>query len=67
MPLNKTLLEIIACPICKSPLHYQQRDGVEELLCCADQLAFQVVDHIPVMLAEEARKLTSEEVAEVCP
>ncbi|MBI5658774.1 MAG: Trm112 family protein, partial [Nitrosomonadales bacterium] len=34
----------------------------QELICKADRLAFPIRDDIPVMLADEARKLTAEEV-----
>jgi len=37
----------------------------QELICKADRLAFRIEDDIPVMLADEARKLTAEEVEKV--
>ncbi len=58
--MDKKLLDILACPICKSTLIYKQE--AEELLCKADRLAFPVRDGIPVMLADEARELSNEEV-----
>jgi len=58
--VDKKLLDILACPICKSTLIYKQE--AEELLCKADRLAFPVRDGIPVMLADEARELSNEEV-----
>lgn len=53
--MDKKLLELLVCPICKSALDYHKQDN--ELICENDQLAFPVRDGIPVMLVEEARKL----------
>ncbi|MEQ1635380.1 MAG: Trm112 family protein [Methylococcales bacterium] len=53
------LLEILACPLCKSPLRYQKQQ--QELICKADRLAFPIKDDIPVMLEDEARRITLEE------
>ena len=58
--MDAKLLDILVCPLCKSPLVYQKT--AQELICKADQLAFRIEDDIPVMLADEARKLTAEEV-----
>ncbi len=58
--MDKKLLDILACPICKSSLIYKQ--DAQELLCKADRLAFPVRDGIPVMLEDEARELSNEEV-----
>ncbi|MES2918471.1 MAG: Trm112 family protein [Pseudomonadota bacterium] len=57
--LDKKLLAILVCPICKGPLHYDA--GQAELVCRADGLAFPIRDDIPVMLEEEARRLTVDE------
>jgi len=61
--MDAKLLEILVCPLCKSPLIYQK--SAQELICKADRLAFQIADDIPVMLADEARKLSAEEVAKL--
>ncbi len=58
--MDSKLLEILACPICKSTLVYDK--GAQELICKADRLAFPVRDDIPVMLEDDARTLSSEEV-----
>jgi len=58
--IDKKLLDILACPLCKSPLHYDK--VADELICRADRLAFPVRDDIPVMIEDEARRLSSEEV-----
>ncbi|QBQ53344.1 Trm112 family protein [Nitrosococcus wardiae] len=57
--MDKKLLEILACPVCKSSLVYQKTD--EELICKACRLAYPIRDGIPVMLEEEARQLDPEE------
>jgi uncharacterized protein len=57
--MDAKLLEILVCPLCKSPLLYRKAE--QELICKADRLAYQIKDDIPVMLADEARKLTPEE------
>ena len=57
--LDKKLLEILACPICKGELHYDK--SAKELICVADRLAFPVRDGVPVMLTAEARTMNSDE------
>jgi len=59
MTMDKKLLDILACPLCKGPLVYNKEAG--ELVCKGDRLAFPIRDDIPVMLEEEARKLPAEE------
>lgn len=56
--MDKKLIEILACPVCKGPLLYDQKQ--QELICRADRLAFPVRDDIPVMLEEEARQLPAD-------
>jgi uncharacterized protein len=61
--MDARLLDILVCPICKGPL--VQRAAAGELICKADRLAFPIRDDIPVMLEDEARKLSPvEEVSE---
>ena len=57
--LDKKLLEILACPICKGELRYDK--SAKELVCAADQLAFPIRDGVPVMLTAEARAMSSDE------
>ncbi|MEY4210643.1 MAG: hypothetical protein RLZ92_1024 [Pseudomonadota bacterium] len=57
--MDKKLLDILACPICKSSLVYD--NAKQELICKADKLAFPIRDAIPVMLEDEARQLSFEE------
>lgn len=57
--VDKKLLDILVCPLCKGPLLYNKSD--QELLCRADRLAYPIRDDIPVMLEDEAREVTLEE------
>lgn len=63
MPLDRKLLEILACPLCKGPLHYHEGQG--ELICRFDRLAYPIKEDIPVMLEEEARQVSSEEIEDL--
>lgn len=58
--VDNKLLEILACPICKSSLIYDK--AKQELICKPDRLAFPIRDDIPVMLEDEARQISFEEV-----
>lgn len=57
--MDKKLLDILVCPICKGPLVYK-KDKLE-LICKGDRLAYPIKDDIPVMLEEEARELPADE------
>jgi len=59
--VDKKLLEILVCPVCKGPLIYDKERS--ELICKADRLAYPIRDDIPVMLEDEARRLTGEDVS----
>ncbi|MGA1562039.1 MAG: Trm112 family protein [Gammaproteobacteria bacterium] len=58
--MDKKLLDILVCPLCKGPLVYRKEQ--QELICKADRLAYPIRDEIPVMLVDEARTLTDAEV-----
>lgn len=51
--LNKTLIDILVCPICKSKVSYNKETS--EIICKIDKLAYPVRDGVPVMLETEAR------------
>lgn len=56
MPIDRELLEILACPKCKSPVEERSK-GEEEFLVCTStecRLAYPIRDDIPVMLIDEA-------------
>lgn len=57
--MDKRLLEILVCPICKGPLRYDKSKS--ELVCRADRLAYPIHDDIPIMLEEEARSVDETE------
>lgn len=57
--MDKKLLDILACPICKGTLVYDKTAG--ELICKLDRLAYPIRDDIPVMLEDEARTLEPDE------
>lgn len=59
--MEKRLLDILACPLCKSSLLYDKEK--QELICKADHIAFPIRDDIPVMLEDEARELDQDEMA----
>jgi uncharacterized protein YbaR (Trm112 family) len=58
--VDKQLLDILACPLCKSTLIYKQE--AQELICKADRIAFPIRDGIPVMLEDESRELSNDEI-----
>jgi uncharacterized protein YbaR (Trm112 family) len=57
--LDKHLLEILVCPVTKGPLIYDKEKS--ELISTSARLAYPIRDDIPVMLEEEARQLSEEE------
>jgi uncharacterized protein YbaR (Trm112 family) len=57
--MEKNLLEILACPVCKGELLYDSAN--QELVCRFDRLAYPVINDIPVMLESRARRMSSEE------
>jgi uncharacterized protein YbaR (Trm112 family) len=57
--MDKKLLDILVCPVCKGPLVYRKAE--QELVCKADRLAYPIRDDIPVMLEDEARELAADE------
>lgn len=60
--MDKKLLDILVCPLCKGPLLFKK--DVSELVCKADRLAYPIRDDIPVMLEQEARALATDEAVE---
>lgn len=56
--LDKNLLDILACPICKGKIEYIKHTG--ELVCKNDRLAFPIRNDIPVMLEAEARDISND-------
>lgn len=58
--MDKHLLDILVDPVTKGPLIYDKTR--QELISRASRLAYPIRDGVPVMLPEEARELTSEEI-----
>lgn len=58
--VDPRLLEILVCPLTKEPLLYDRAAG--ELVSTAAALAYPIRDGIPIMLADEARELSDEDV-----
>ncbi|WP_018231310.1 Trm112 family protein [Thioalkalivibrio thiocyanodenitrificans] len=57
--MDKRLLDILVCPVTKGPLIYDKAH--EELISRSARLAYPVRDGIPVMLEDEARPLSDDE------
>ena len=57
--MEKNLLEILACPVCKGELSFDAAN--QELICRFDRLAYPIINDIPVMLEARARRLTTDE------
>jgi uncharacterized protein len=57
--LDKKLLDILVCPVTKGPLIFDKARS--ELISLSAQLAYPIRDDIPVMLEDEARRLSLEE------
>jgi len=58
MAFDIKLMEILACPICKGKLDYDK--DAQELICKFDRLAYPIEKNIPVLLENEARRITEE-------
>lgn len=58
--MDKSLLEIIVCPVCHGKLTHIKPDN--KLVCRFDRLAYLIDDGIPVLLADKAESLTAEAV-----
>jgi uncharacterized protein YbaR (Trm112 family) len=63
MALDPELLEILVCPESKAPLVYFEDENF--LFCPDSKLKFAIEDDIPVMLIEEAERLSDDEAREL--
>ena len=57
--MDKKLLDLLVCPVTKGPLIYDKARA--ELISKSARLAYPIRDGIPVMLEDEARELSEEE------
>jgi uncharacterized protein YbaR (Trm112 family) len=57
--VSPALLEILICPLSRTKLRYDA--DTQELISDAAGLAFPIRNGVPIMLIDEARRLTSDE------
>lgn len=57
--MDTRLLELLVCPVTKGPLEFDREK--QELISRSARLAYPVRDGIPVLLENDARTLTDEE------
>jgi uncharacterized protein len=53
MPVSKELLDILVCPLCKTPVKLTSDSN--GLKCSTCRRVYPIRDDIPVMLVDEAR------------
>ena len=58
--MDKKILDILVCPVTKGSVIYDKKK--QEIISKSAKLAYPINGVIPVMLEEEARQLTDEEV-----
>lgn len=58
--MDPELLDILVCPVTKTKLYYDKEK--QALISTAAKLAYPIRDGIPIMLEDEARQLSEEEV-----
>jgi len=58
--MDKKLLELLVCPVTKGPLQFDRER--QELLSRSARLAYPVRNGIPILLENEARTLSDEEI-----
>jgi uncharacterized protein YbaR (Trm112 family) len=56
MTLNKKLLEILICPRCRGKVRHDEK--LQGIICDKCKLLYEIKDDIPVMLVEEAKKIS---------
>jgi uncharacterized protein len=63
--MDHKLLELLVCPVTKGHLDFDRER--QELLSRSARLAYPIRDGIPVLLEEEARTLSDEELERLPP
>jgi uncharacterized protein YbaR (Trm112 family) len=58
--MDPKLLDILVCPVTKGPLLFDKQ--AQELVSIESGLAYPIRDGIPVMLEDEARRLSADEI-----
>ena len=61
--MDPKLLELLVCPVTKGPLDYDRER--QELLSRSARLAYPIHDGIPVLLEEQARVMSDEELEQL--
>ena len=62
-PMDPKLLELLVCPVTKGPLDFDRTR--QELVSRSARLAYPVRDGIPVLIEEQARTLSDEELEQL--
>jgi uncharacterized protein YbaR (Trm112 family) len=57
--MNNQLLKILVCPKSGGKLEYNENNN--ELVCKESNLAYPIVDGIPIMLIDKARNISKED------
>jgi len=52
--IDRELLDILVCPVCKGKLEYDEKENV--LVCHESRLKYPIEEDIPIMLPERAEK-----------
>ena len=63
--MDTKLLELLVCPVTKGPLDVQR--DLQELWSRSARLAYQIRNGIPILLENEARTLSDEELEQLKP
>ncbi len=61
--MDTKLLELLVCPVTQGPLNFDRER--QELLSRSARLAYPVRNGIPILLENEARTLSDEEIAKL--
>jgi uncharacterized protein YbaR (Trm112 family) len=61
--MDTKLLELLVCPVTKGPMNFDRER--QELLSRSARLAYPVRHGIPILLENEARTLSDEEIAKL--
>jgi hypothetical protein len=63
--MDHKLLELLVCPVTKGHLDYNREH--QELISRSARLAYPIRDGMPILLEEEARTLTDDELESLPP
>jgi uncharacterized protein YbaR (Trm112 family) len=59
MSINQELIEILACPKCKSDIRLSKDE--KSIICDNCKLIYEIREDIPIMLIDEAKQVDSTE------